>query len=75
MVRWLLRLFVGCAHQWKVLDKTTVGSAYDAIMENGQTIQSVSGTGLFSKKTTVVVACGECGKLKVVRTTSSRWGD
>ena len=59
-----------CRHDWKVLDKTELPSAFDR-MGPGVEMEGVQ-SWVFARKSTTVFACTKCGKLKVIRTEGAR---
>ncbi len=74
MLKWLLRLLLGCTHKWEVLDKVDMPSPYEQVTRNGEVLKSCSGVHMFTKQATTVLACANCGAMKVVRTRNlTRW--
>lgn len=62
-----------CAHQWDVLDKMVLPSAYEQMSENRAVEKLHVGGGreterLFQKVVVLTVTCPKCGRLRVERT-------
>lgn len=69
MWKWLTRLFVGCDHDWVLLDKHETQSMAEQIRAGGYVTKSLHPM-VYDKKFTSILTCTACGKLKVVRTYS-----
>ena len=56
-----------CKHEWKVLDKTVLPSAWEQL--KARMSVDKGHIGLFRKKVVVILVCKKCGKLnKTVET-------
>lgn len=76
MFRWILRMLIGCKHDWKVIDKTDLPSGYEQIVESRMHPHKLDcgSIYLFTKQSTTVIACSKCGATQIVRTRNlTRW--
>ncbi len=57
-----------CKHEWKVLDKTILPSAYEQLGEKATGIGTMP-VWVFQKKVVLTTTCSKCGKMvKLIET-------
>lgn len=62
-----------CVHQWDVLDKTVLPSAYEQMANDNTVVENLHSSGsatraLFQKVVVLTLTCPKCGRLRIKRT-------
>lgn len=53
-----------CKHEWEVLDKTVLPSAFEQMKEDPMEVSGADTAAFFQKTVSLVVSCKKCGKLE-----------
>ena len=68
-------MFRRCKHNWIVLDKTVLPSAYEQVIKAQPDYRHTQAIPLmsFRKKVIIIMVCETCGKMKTITRESTMW--